>query len=145
MVSAYLIMVMLLESIVLRIPIVDTIVDNSTYRYPRLIYLCLALGPCYRTLLKATIFLFLLVISIPNRSSYPNFSHNNNNTSTRFNFYTTDWNQFTYQVVSLLEPFTLEYSPLNNYNKFVNVLLCATKKSTPLKCINKKKYSTSPP
>ena len=73
-----------------------------------------------------------ILIIIPNRSSYPNYFHNNNNTSTRFNFYVTDWNQFTYQVASLLESFTLECSLLNNYNNFVNVLSCATKKSTPL-------------
>ncbi|KAL4098943.1 hypothetical protein QTP88_023450 [Uroleucon formosanum] len=86
-----------------------------------------------------------ILISIPNRPSYSNFSHNNYNTSTRFSFYATDWNQFTYQVASLLEPFTLDSSPLNNYNNFVNVLLCATKKSTPLKCIIKKKYPISAP
>ncbi|KAL4103454.1 hypothetical protein QTP88_018831 [Uroleucon formosanum] len=61
-----------------------------------------------------------ILISIPIRSSYSNSSYNNNNTSTRFNFYATDWNQLTYQVVSFLESFTLECSPLNNYNNFVN-------------------------
>ncbi|KAL4091273.1 hypothetical protein QTP88_025988 [Uroleucon formosanum] len=68
-----------------------------------------------------------ILISIPNRPSYSNSSHNNYNTSTRFNFYATDWNQFTYQVASLLEPFTLDSSPLNNYNNFVNACADATK------------------
>ncbi|KAL5233225.1 hypothetical protein ACI65C_000635 [Semiaphis heraclei] len=52
-----------------------------------------------------------ILINIPNRPSYSNSSHNNNNTSTRFNFYATDWNKFTYQVSSLLESFTLDSSP----------------------------------
>lgn len=79
-----------------------------------------------------------ILINIPCRPSYSNSSHNNINSSTRFNFYATDWNQFTYQVASLLESFTLDSSQLNNYNHFVNVLLCATKKSTPLRCKNNK-------
>jgi hypothetical protein len=50
-----------------------------------------------------------ILISIPNRSSNPIFSHNKNNTSTWFNFYATDWNQCTYHVASLLESFTFGF------------------------------------
>jgi hypothetical protein len=65
----------------------------------------------------------------------------NDKTLNLCSIYILDWNQLTYQVASLLKSFTLDCSPLNNHNNFVNVLL----KIYPLKCINKKKYPISTP